>query len=316
MKTSGDGRALRPHVNRASDKALGSPRGWRTMKERATLSNILFATDLSEQSAHAIAWLRWLCGHYRSTAYVLYVLDLLPIDLSAEEIARARSSAERRFNRFILKHRLKQKPFTSVLAIGDAAHVVTEFVDKCRITLVVLGSRAVGLNRLLRGSISEEVVRSTNCPVITVGPRAKSPRSLGIRRVLFATNLVRNATSVLSRLQFLFRENLGVELALAHFLPKERKSLVERHEIRKRSHAKLIEMVPLEVRGRISDVVVESSSPVKGILEFSREQHVDLIVLAVREAGPFTRAATHRPLTITHQIVRSATCPVLTIRIR
>jgi nucleotide-binding universal stress UspA family protein len=285
------------------------------MKEPATLGNILFATDLSEQSARAIEWLRWFCSHYHSTAYVLHVLNLSVIGLSAEEIARARSIAERRFDRFIRKHKLKQKPFTSVLAIGDAAQVVTEFVDNCRITLVVLGSRAVGFNRVLHGSISEEVVRSADCPVVTVGPRAKSPRSLGIRRVLFATNLVRGATSVLSRLQFLFGGSVGAEITLAHFLPKESKSLVERHEIRERSRSKLIETVPLEMRNRISNVAVESSSPVKGILEFSKEQNIDLIVLGVREAGPFTRAATHRPLTITHQIVRSATCPVLTIRI-
>lgn len=296
-----------------SDKPVEVPE--RTMKERTALGNILFATDLSEQSAHAIDWLRWFCGHYHSTAYVLYVLDVLAIGLSAAEIAQAQSTAERRFSRFIRKRRLKQKPFTSVFATGDAARVVTEFVDNCGIALVVLGSRAVGLNRLLRGSISEEVVRSADCPVITVGPRARPPRSFGIKQVLFATNLGRDATSVLNHLQFLFRGNLGAELALAHFLPKESKSLVERHEIRKRLHAKLIEIVPLELRDRIGDVVVESSSPVKGILEFSKERSVDLIVLAVRDAGPFTRAATHRPLSISHQIVRSATCPVLTIRI-
>jgi nucleotide-binding universal stress UspA family protein len=146
-----------------------------------------------------------------------------------------------------------------------------------------------------------------------LGREQNIPALLGLNK--FATNLGRHATSVLNRLQFLFRGNLGAELALAHFLPKESKSLVERHEIRKRFHAKLIEIVPLELRDRIGDVVVESSSPVKGILEFSKERSVDLIVLAVRDAGPFTRAATHRPLSITHQIVRSATCPVLTIRI-
>ena len=296
-----------------SDKPVDVP--GRTMKERVELGNILFATDLSEQSARAIDWLRWFCGHYHSTAYVLYVLDVLAIGLSAEEKEQLRSTAERRFDRFIRRNRLKRTPFTSVLATGDAADVVREFVDDCRIALVILGSRAVGLNRLLHGSISEEVARSADCPVITVGPRARSPRSLGIRHVLFATNLATEATSVLSRLRFLFRGNLGAELALAHFLPRESKSLVERHEIRKRSHAKLIEIVPLEMRSRISNVVVESSSPVKGILEFSKEQNVDLIVLAVREAGPFTRAATHRPLSIVHQIIRSANCPVLTIRI-
>ncbi|MFY9733058.1 MAG: universal stress protein [Candidatus Acidiferrales bacterium] len=288
--------------------------GLANMNDRVTLGNILFATDLSGQSAHAVGWLRWLCGRYHSTAYVLNVLDVPSIGLTAEDIAKRQIAAEERFSSFIRKHNLKQKPFTSVLATGDTAQVITEFVGNCSIALVLLGSRAVGLHRLLRGSISEEVVRSTDCPIITVGLRARPPRSFGIRRVLFATNLARQATSVLTRLQFLFRGNLGAELALAHFLPQESKSLVERHEIRKRLHAKLIEIVPLHLRGRVSDVVVEPSSPVNGILEFSKHRSVDLIVLAVRDAGPFTRAATHRPLSITHQVIRAATCPVLTIR--
>jgi hypothetical protein len=54
---------------------------------------------------------------------------------------------------------------------------VTEFVGKYDVALVVLGSRTIGLNRFLRGSTSEEVFRSVACPVLTVGPRAKSPRS-------------------------------------------------------------------------------------------------------------------------------------------
>ena len=277
--------------------------------------NILFATDLSEQSAHAIDWLQWFCRQYRSAAYVLFVLDLLTIGLSDAEIAQLRSTAEKRFDRFIRKHSLQGKPFTSVLETGDTAIVVAQFVRHCRIALVVLGSRTVGLNRLLRGSISEEVVRTVSCPVITVGPRARLPRSVGAKRVLFATNLATQTTSALNRLRFLFDENERMELALAHFLPKESKSLVDRHEIRKSVRAKLIEIVPPELRDWIGDVVVESSLPVKGILEIARKLSVDLILLAVRDAQPFTRAATHRPSSITHQIVRSATCPVVTIRI-
>lgn len=285
------------------------------MKERTTLGNILFATDLSEQSAHAIDWLRWFCGHYDSNVYVVYVLDLWEVGSSAEEIAQARSAAEQRFDRFIRKHSLDHKPFIRMLAAGDIAVVVTEFVNKHDIALVILGSRAVGLNRFLRGSISEEVFRSTDCPVITVGPRARAPRgSDGIKRVLFATNLAKQSRSVLRRLAFLLRGDLCAELILAHFLPKESKSVVERHKTRAELHAKLVELVPSEVRGRIGDVVVESSSPVKGILEFSNDRRADLVILGVRDAGPFTRAATHDPRSITHQIIQSATCPVITIR--
>lgn len=285
------------------------------MKERKTLGNILFATDLSEESAHAIDWLRWFCRHYASSVYVVYVLNLFPFGLSAEEIAEARSIAAKRFDRFIRKHHLNQKAFTPMLMVGDTAVSVTEFVDKHEIALVVLGSRAIGLNRLLRGSISEEVFRSVDCPVLTVGPRAKSPRSaVGIKQVLFPTQLTKQSGSVLTHFDFLFKSNPRCGLALAHFLPKESRSVVDRHKTRKELQAKLIDLVPPGLRDQIDDVVVERCSPVKGIHEFAERYRADLVILAVRDAGLFTRAATHRPRSITHQIIQSATCPVLTIR--
>ena len=286
------------------------------MKERKRLGNILFATDLSEDSAHAIDWLQWFCGYYGSTAYIVYVLNLFLFGLSAEEIAQTRSIASKRFDRFVRKYRLNQKAFTQKLILGDAAVAVTEFVGKHDIALVVLGSRAIWLNRFLRGSISEEVFRSVDCPVLTVGPLAKSPRSsVGISRVLFATNMAKQSGSVLTYCEFLFKGNPHSGIALAHFLPKESKSVFERHKTRKLLQAKLINLVPEEMRCQIDDVVVESCSPVKGILEFSADGRADVIILAVKDAGPLTRAATHRPRSITHQIIQSATCPVLTIRV-
>ena len=59
---------------------------------------------------------------------------------------------------------------------------------------------------------------------------------------------------------------------------------------------------------------VETSSPAEGILEFAKNQHADMIVLGVRFGGSFTRAATHGLRSVTHQIIQSAVCPVLTIR--
>ncbi|MGC1942513.1 MAG: universal stress protein [Candidatus Acidiferrales bacterium] len=286
------------------------------MKERKHLGNILFATNLSEDSARAIDWLRWFGRHYGSTVCVVHVLDLLSFGLSVEEVAHARSMASKRLDRFVRKYRLNQKPFAQKLIVGDAAVAVTEFVGKHDISLIVLGSQAIGLNRLLQGSISEEVLRRVNCPVFTVGPRAKSPRRpVAISHVLFATNLAKQSGSVFTHCEFLFKGNPHCGLALAHFLPKESKSAFERHKTRKRLRGKLIKLVPEEVRRQIEDVVVESCSPVKGILEFSKEGRFDLVVLGVKDAGPFTRAATHRPRSITHQIIQYATCPVLTIRV-
>ena len=286
------------------------------MPARKKLGNILFATDLSEGSARAIEWLRWFHGIIGSTVHVIHVLNLFPFGLSAEEVAKARNAAAEGFDRFVRKHRLNRTAFAHQLVVGDPALTAAEYVANNDISLVVLGSQAVGLNRLLQGSISEEVFRSVACPVLTVGPRAKPPRSRGgISNIFFATNLVNQSKSVWPQIQFLFKSEPFPRVALAHFLPKENKSVVERYKTRKLVQAKLVKLVPENVRRQIDDVVVESCSPVKGILEFSRDTRSDLVVLGVKDAGPFTRAATHRPRSITHQVIQSTTCPVLTIRI-
>jgi nucleotide-binding universal stress UspA family protein len=284
------------------------------MKERNTLGEILIATDLSEMSARAIDWLPWIRGRSDSIIYVVYVLDLIP-GLSTQEIAEAQTVAEQRFKRFILKHRLNRKPFVPVLMAGDAALAIKEFVDRHNIALVVLSSQATGINRFFRGSVSEEVFRSVDCPVVTVGPRVTTRRgTLGRWRVLFATNLAKKSESVLVRLQSLLSTSSHCRLALAHFLRKESQSVVERHTTRKELREKLIELAPTGLRDRIDDIIVEFCSPVKGILEFSRFYRADLIILAVRDAGAFARVATHGTRSITHQVIKSAKCPVLTIR--
>jgi nucleotide-binding universal stress UspA family protein len=245
----------------------------------------------------------------------VHVFDLIP-GLSTQEIAQAWSVAAQRFGRFILRHTLSRKPFTPMLLAGDVAVTVKQFADEHHIALVVLGSRAIGLNRFFRGSVSEEVFRSVNCPVVVVGPRATTPRrTFGKRHALFATNLAKKSESVLIRLRLLLNCYSHSRLTLAHFLRKESKSVVERHNTRKELQAKLIKLVPSDLRGQIDDVVVELCSPAKGILQFSQSYRADLVVLAVRDAGPFARAATHGARSITRHIIESARCPVLTIRV-
>jgi nucleotide-binding universal stress UspA family protein len=286
------------------------------MKVRRVGRRILFATDLSESSAQAASWLRWLSGHFGWEAYIIYVLNYIPFGISAEEIAKERSKATERLDKFIRKHRLNQKAFSPVLLIGDTSVALNKFIDKHDISLIVLGSQAAGIKRLLAGSMSEELLRSANCPVLTVGPCVKRLRgSASIKRVLFPTNLARRSGSVLKKLRFLFKGIPGCKLTLAHFLRTENSAVVERAKNRKQVETKLRYLVPHELKDRISDIVVETFPPTEGILELSRELRADLVILAVRDAGPLTRAATHNPKSITPLIIQSSTCPVLTIRV-
>ena len=60
--------------------------------------------------------------------------------------------------------------------------------------------------------------------------------------------------------------------------------------------------------------VVRYGNPAEQILETALEHGADLIILGVRNATGYLRAATHLERTTAHKVVAHATCPVLTIR--
>jgi nucleotide-binding universal stress UspA family protein len=61
-----------------------------------------------------------------------------------------------------------------LLAEGDPARAILSAVREGRCDLIVMGTHGrKGLNRLLTGSVAEEVVRKAPCPVLTV--KAEGP---------------------------------------------------------------------------------------------------------------------------------------------
>jgi len=61
----------------------------------------------------------------------------------------------------------------ALLELGAAAHGVLEAARQAHADLVVVGTHGrTGLERVLLGSVAEQVVRTAPCPVLTVKPRA------------------------------------------------------------------------------------------------------------------------------------------------
>jgi len=284
------------------------------MKDHDTRRSIMFATDLSKNSSRAVEWVRWLRERSRATAYIVHVLDPVSKRIGSAENEKDRERVQGELDRFTRKNGFSGGAFRPVLFVGDRAVVLAQFAKRHGVGVAILENHAIGLNRFLAGSISEEIYRSVSCPVLTVGPLAQRPPTGKIVRVLFATSLDKPSPTIFGRIRRIFGDDARLELTLAHFVPEESKRLVERYQTRRDLQAELVQLVPDQLRERIRDVIVECCSPVQGILELSRAEHVDLILLAVRDAGPFTRLATHRTGSIVHKIIERAACPVLTIR--
>jgi nucleotide-binding universal stress UspA family protein len=279
-----------------------------------SLNNILFATDLSRESEHAVDWVRWLRNTFKARLAVVYVLDVLPYGIEKEELARRKEEAANRLSKFARAHRLSPDA-ESVLLGADVAVALKQFTEENQTDLVVLGSRATGINRLFLGSISEEMFRTLDTPVMTVGPKVTSaPKAARLQRILFASDLSKQSAAAMDLLPMLLAGPSPAGITMAHFMPPGKGPAVERYRARAKVEQDLLELVPEKFRDNVADIVAEPSTPAEGTVEFTRDHGADMILLGVRAGGPFTRAATHGRPSITHQIIRSAPCPVITVR--
>jgi nucleotide-binding universal stress UspA family protein len=283
--------------------------------------NILLPTDFSDESVHAIDYVRGLRRHYHANVYVVHVLDLLPFSLSSDPAAVARSeeisrTGNERMEEFIRTHNLNEEEFEPVLLSGEVSSAVDKFAREREIDLIVLGSRGdVGISRLFQGSMAEEIFRTAHCPVMVVGPKAKMLENGGVfNRLFFPTDLGRFSSAALPYVEFLLTGNSQAKVSLAHFMEQDPGTAYERHKLRRQVESELTAMIPSALRHQIEDVVVEFCSPAEGMIATAHGLTADLLVMGVRYGGSFIRAATHGLRSITHRIISQVSCPVLTVR--
>ena len=285
------------------------------------ISNVLLATDFSAESIQAVDCAKRLCSQHITKLFVVHVMDVFPFALSGDHAARAkiqeiRDKAEEQMKGFVRSNALEQPGIESYLIEGETLTAIEKFIQEHEIDLIVLGSRgATGISRLFEGSMAEEIFRAAHCPVMVVGPKARShSAATTFGRLLFATDLSRFSRSALPHIQWLLEQNPSAKLTMAHFLAPEADNVYERHQARRRLEHQLTEMIDPQFRGQIEDVVVESCAPSEGMIKLAEGLDADLMVLGVRSGGAFTRAATHGLRSIAPHVIAEISCPVLTVR--
>jgi nucleotide-binding universal stress UspA family protein len=203
------------------------------------------------------------------------------------------------------------------MEIGAA---IDQTIAKHHIDLIVLGTHGrTGTQKLLMGSVAEEIFRRSSVPVLTIGPHVRtSTHSPRFYRVLFATNFTSHSVPAASYAVSLAQENQA-RLILLHVMRKREPSNAAEESQFEMSVAEAIhqlyETVPKSVELGVSpEVAVEFGEPSERILEAARQRGADLIVMGVQDAAGHLGAATHLERAIAHKVVAHARCPVLTVR--
>src|SRR4051812_36496620 len=135
------------------------------------LNTILHPTDFSAPSEHA--WrlacclardhgARLILVHVKTTGQLLYAETALPQVDSCPEVQLREMLQE-------ITPNDSRLPVERFLIEGEPAQGLLEFMQETPVDLVVMGSHGrTGLDRLVMGSVAEQVVRKAPCPVMIV----------------------------------------------------------------------------------------------------------------------------------------------------
>lgn len=289
------------------------------------IRRILLPCDFSEFSRRALDHALTLAGWYKAELTAIHVLppplpsaDFLPQPLY-EPALREQVLTELR--RFLKPAESAGIPVRSTILEGDPVAQIVEQARHLPADLVIMGTHGrSGPRRWVLGSVTEKVLRTSPCPVLTVGGSAEGPvLPAALKRVLcpidfsessmnalqHALSIVRHAEGHLTALHVI--EGYPEPLDLFTFNAGE---LVR--QLEQAAREQLRRVVPEEARrpGKLEEIVTPGK-PWLEILRVAREQATELIVIGVHGRNP-----AHVMLfgSTTHHVVRESTCPVLTVR--
>lgn len=143
------------------------------------LTRILYPTDFSAHSLHALPYARSFAEEYKAELHCLYVVDEayqywmgmsgegLPISPSPEELVLA---SQQQMKTFLEKNLAGcSVPIVSRVVGGRPFVEIIQYAREAKISLIVIATHGRGaLQQVLLGGTAEKVVRKAPCPVLTV----------------------------------------------------------------------------------------------------------------------------------------------------
>jgi len=300
------------------------------------MHRILCPVDFSPHSKraldHALAIAKW----YNSTVIVLHVSPVMPVAAYVSGSGMPAYATLTTEERDAIMQSMRRFAGCETRASGQMDFEVTEGGTVATILaratalpadLLVLGTHGrSGFERWVLGSITERVLRTAPCPVLTVPKDSGDAAPVVFRCVVcaidfsecsmyaldYATSLAQQADAQLTVVHVIElppdipREMHETVLAGPRSLP-EYLALAEEE-----GRARLTDAVSDRVRASVTtDTVLAAGKPYREILRVAAEHGADLLVVGIHGRGAIDRMLFG---STTQHLVRQASCPVLTLR--
>jgi nucleotide-binding universal stress UspA family protein len=286
------------------------------LERQIALKNILFATDFEAPSSRALPFAVAMANRCGAKLYAVHVIPQEAYALASSEsvdriLKETRDYAVYALNQIAGPLRHHGARCGVLVGEGNVSEVIEEFIHTYAADLLCVGtSSRAGLGKVLLGSVAEELIRESPCPVLTVGPHVMTLASAGIHNIVCPTDFS-PASKRATEFAISLADQYEAHLTLVHVIEGRLKD--SPHLAIQVTEQRLRETVPPEPELLYEpDVVVETGAAGDRILRLAADLAADIIVMGVRGTGAFAQTAS-RFGSIAHKVVSLALCPVLTV---
>jgi nucleotide-binding universal stress UspA family protein len=204
----------------------------------------------------------------------------------------------------------------------SAAPVILDYAKEFDVDLIVIGTHGRrGLGHLFLGSVAEEVVRLSSCPVLTIRERKEPLPIEELDRILVPIDFSEHSKQALryakqiavsydSRLQLLHVLEKAVHPS---FYPFEKSQFFNLREAVQQKSKEALERLLKETEGPelTAEIHVIEGRAAADITEFAKDNQSDLIVIATHGLTGIEHLLMG---SVTEKVVRRAPCPVFTVK--
>ena len=271
---------------------------------------ILVPTDFSHASSHALRYASALAERFESHLLIIYADAFIPpIDFTAAaagEFAISRSAMVDETTEDLIKFAEQnvstKVPYDTRVLVDSPVHAIEEQATEAGCDLIVMGTHGrTGFRRLVVGSVTESVIRTSTVPVIAVNDL--TAESAGVARVLCPVTYTTQCREALLYAAALTDSRKAPLILLRTVEIGDAKETADEVLLLRR-------WIPPSLVDRCEVKIIPAHATSDQILAIANATHADLIALGADRSigvGDTLRG------TVADRVVQHAGCPVLTV---
>jgi nucleotide-binding universal stress UspA family protein len=287
--------------------------GMQQERTRLVLDSILFATDFSPASEFGLRYALALARHYHGQIYMVPAVAMDSVEAIANDTRqRAWHESRTRAVGWVAKLQLSGQldgVRHELLAGEGAEKALPGLLENQEFDLAINGVGCREGQTLLLEPTVEEVIRRSQCPVLTIGSQFHERADGELKNIVYATDFSPESLEG-ARYALSLAQEFQARLTLLHVVEGLEPTLLdERAQIAKPYKLWLGKLVPDEARLWCElEFAVEFGRPAERILQVAWENHADLLVVGARGLDRLTSPGLN-----VRKVMCNARCPVLTV---